>query len=398
VCKSIAGTDPDRAHRNSLRDFLALIYRTADFVFDQGRYGRRTLHFIDGLINIHHRRDQWIRKIEDWRPKSHNKTRQFASLVRHLFARYPVPVFMDSAWLRADSGSYRFRTWYIHVGAGLNIRTAKLLYPMSKMMAHHFLRAPDSYAIEEALLWSDVHAQGGGRRLTEALLATRLSEQVLQDEERRAFWCSVYRFFIANPMLDHRHVGLIVDFLNFQKYEEQEIMTGPGQVEVRPPPQPNLSMNRRTPDALLRQVDQWHGSLATLKNAANQYFRTSGYPGLTLMSGEEDEAGDRPTWRIRELLSGDALISEGQQMRHCVASYAWSCADGYCSIWTMERQDPNGKNEKHLTLELNKDGVLRQARGRENRLPTDQEITILDRWIRKANLRKGRFFDRLRAG
>ena len=395
ACQAIAATDPDTAHRNSLCDFLVGINRKAGFVFGHAAYGRQTLHYIDGLINLHNRQDQWLRKIEDWRPKSHNMRRQFASLVRHLLARYPVPAFMDSAWMRQDTGSWRFRDWYIHIGSGQNIRTAKLLFPMTKIMAHHFLQAPGAYSIEEALLWSDVHALGGGESLTEALLATRIGNEMWQDGERRDFWCSVYRFFIANPMLDNRHVGPIVDYLYFQKYQEHEVLTGPGQVEVRQPPQPNLSMNRRTPEALLRQVERWHGSLATLNAAANRYFRASGFPGLTLASGEEDKSGKRPQWRIRELLSGDALVTEGRLMRHCVASYAWSCADGRCSIWTLERRQTNGKVLKHLTLELAKTGILVQARGQNNRLPTQSEMDVLDRWVRKAGLRKGRFFDRI---
>ena len=62
-------------------------------------------------------------------------------------------------------------------------------------------------------------------------------------------------------------------YLNFQKYEEHEVLTGPGQVAVRPPPQPNLSMHRRTPEALLNQVERWHGRLSTMQDSANRYFR-----------------------------------------------------------------------------------------------------------------------------
>ena len=130
-----------------------------------------------------------------------------------------------------------------------------------------------------------------------------------------------------------------------------------------------------------------------MKDAAKRYFRPSGFSGLVLETGGADKSAKKPQWWIRELLSGEALVTEGRKMRHCVASYARSCAAGHCSIWTLERHQTNGKVVKHLTLELHKTGVLHQARGQDNRLPTQSEIGVLDSWVRKAGLRKGRNFE-----
>jgi hypothetical protein len=47
--------------------------------------------------------------------------RQFASLVRHLLAEYPVPAFMDSVWFKRT----RTQNWFIHVGRGHSIRDAE---------------------------------------------------------------------------------------------------------------------------------------------------------------------------------------------------------------------------------------------------------------------------------
>jgi hypothetical protein len=54
-------------------------------------------------------------------------------------------------------------------------------------------------------------------------------------------------------------------------------------------------------------------------------------------------------------------------MRHCVASYAQSCALGHSSIWTMELRTRAGV-EKHQTIELTRDRFIVQCRGKQNRL------------------------------
>ena len=150
---------------------------------------------------------------------------------------------------------------------------------------------------------------------------------------------------------------------------------------------------RRTPESLLRQVAQWHGTLSTARLATNLYFRASGFSGLALEAGQADSLGRKAQWRIRELLSGAELLEEGRRMQHCVVTYAQNCAAGYCSIWALERRHTDGKIEKHLTLELDQNGVLVEARGQQNRRPTYREMQVLDAWVRSARLKMSRYID-----
>lgn len=200
----------------------------------------------------------------------------------------------------------------------------------------------------------------------------------------------MYRFFIANPMLDQRHAGPIVDFLAFQKFETQEVMVGPGQVEVRPPPQPNLSMARRTPESLLRQVEAWHGELRIVRANDKRFWRPSGIPGFAMRTGPRDRPAEQTHWKLRELLSGQELIDDGRRLKHCVATYAVSCARGACSIWSLERRRGGEEwAEPLLTVEIDAEGVMVQARGLRNRWPTDQERGMLAAWMREAGLKPG---------
>ena len=45
------------------------------------------------------------------------------------------------------------------------------------------------------------------------------------------------------------------------------------------------------------------------------------------------------------------MVAEGRAMKHCVATYAHSCASGACSIWALEVETFEGRT-KALTVEV----------------------------------------------
>jgi hypothetical protein len=361
-CRSIHLSPTDAASRRSLCTLLLKVNDEADFLLEGVSFGGPGYAYVDALINLNACRWKWVAPLEDWHPATHNGRRQFSSLVRHLVTRFPVPLFMDQAWFIAETPGERYRKWYLHLGAGKNIRTSDTPFPLSKLMAHHFLEAPEDYGIEAALRWGQVHALGGDRVLTEVLLGSRIGHDFTEHE----FWTSVIRFFIANPLLDRRHVAPIIDYLYAQRFETREVLVGPGRVERHIPPQPNLSMRGRTAQTLLAQVERWHRELGRIGGGENVYFRRSGVKELALETGKDGSN----VWRIRELLSAAELVAEGRAMKHCVASYARSCAAGQSSIWALEEQVNGGVPFKRQTIELTKDRIIVQCRGKHNRLPT----------------------------
>ena len=324
-----------------------------------------------GVIALSEQSSEWLRRPKDWRPKTKNQRKQFASLARHLYANYPVPLFLDHAWLGDMTEA---RQWFQIIGRGENLRhAANLPIKLTKKMAHFFLQAPDNYSIGAALRWSQILSLGGDRRLCDTVAETRLSRDFNDD----AFWLTFFRFLIDNPMLDRRHVGPIVDYVWNRKYEPIIEHVQPDVLEERPPIQPNFSMNGRQPETLLLEVERWHGELSEGKNRPLLRWDKSPFNEFEYVEGATD---DQRTWTIRELLSTAELIAEGKRMSHCVASYDRSCKTGKCSIWTMELCDSEGKQPK-LTIELGHPKfVILQSRGKRNRRPDDQEEKILARW------------------
>ena len=290
---------------------------------------------------------------------------------------------MDSVWFKSDKQANVHRKWFIHMGLGFNIRSVVTQIKMTKKIAHYFVEAPDDFTVNEAIRWGQVHALGGDRRLTESLLGSIIGCSFKNHD----FWTSVIRYFIENPFIERKNVGPIIDYINHQKFIHQEIMIGPGIVEEREPPQPNFSMRRRNPNTLLNLVSQWHDGLKKSNHAKHMYFKKS---GISEYMVKKQKGDNKKTWRIYELLSGEELIKEGTVMHHCIATYASSCMSGKCSIWSMIYNDDLGK-KKLLTIEVNKQGMINECRGKHNRWPTTKEFSIMKDWANKEKLRINKY-------
>lgn len=221
------------AERHALRVLIEVAARRGDLILADGVFGGCRLSFLDGLIALSRRQDEWIRRPRAWRAQSYNARRQFTSLSRHLLARYPVPGFLDAAWMRSDEPSEQYRDWFIRIGSGQSLRGAPSPIVLTKRIVHHFLRAPASYGVEQAIRWGQIHALGGDRRLSDAVIETRLG----QCFEHEDFWVSVIRFFVTFSWLDRVHVRPVVDYLQNQRFEPRDVFVARGAAARPAPPQ-----------------------------------------------------------------------------------------------------------------------------------------------------------------
>lgn len=317
-----------------------------------------------------------IRPIETWKSPSHNTIRCLSSLTRHLYTKYEMPHFMDGVWYFNNQIHIK---WFLHIGLGFNIRTAdNLPVPLTKKEAHFFMRAPKDFTPLNAIRYGQIVNMGGNEFFVRQILKTRIANDY--DVERNKFWYSVFIWLMANPMLDTHHYAPILDYINYQKYIPYAV----GEDGTMVPRQPNFSMKNRDPEALLRAVEVWHVQIG--KEAKGQFgsWNSSGYKGLNHKSGDTLHI-------IREICMQTDLIEEGRKMHHCVGSYAWSCHRGDISIWAYETMDKEGLH-KQLTLEVNnRDGTIRQARGKYNALPTASEMYFVRMWANEAKLSISRY-------
>lgn len=336
--------------------------------------------YVIGVLRMLQFREFWIRPFEDWEPKSHNVDRQFAALARHLFSKYEVPRFMDSAW--TEPYNQHHVSWFISIGTGSNIRKEiGLPFPLTKAMAHHFLQAPDDCTIDEALFYGQAIAEGADARLFNAMRGTRLRTLIPNE-----FKLSAIRFIVNSPMLDTSQIGPMMDYVHNQKYVTRIMPIGGGLRDTLPPEEPNFSFQGRTAETLIGQVERWHRQLGKEKKSADDQFWEHSY--IRDFELEEGVAGrsSHKVWKIIQLLDSAELRAEGRTMKHCVASYTQSCASGRISIWSMTLA-----GERKLTIEV-ANQTIGQVRGFANRFATQQEKLVLTRWATRENLNFSKYY------
>jgi len=152
------------------------------------------------------------------------------------------------------------------------------------------------------------------------------------------------------------------------------------------PEQPGFSMHGRTPDTLLRQVENWHRCLGRESRGGNLNWVKSRFGDFRFLEGRAN-CRSMKIWTIRELLSSKELIAEGRAQSHCVATYARSCSSGGTSIWTMDLQETQ-QRRKMATIELHSPTkTIRQVRGLRNRVATNSEMEVIRRWADREGLR-----------
>jgi len=367
-------------------EMLTYLDKRSKFLWADPLHATGAQTWLDPLIRLWHRRGQWRRPLKEWRPKSHNRERQFASLLRHLMADYNVPSFMDTVWLRNDRGSARFRDAWVHVGRGKNIRTAKgLPMPLSKKAAHNLLSAPEELTFEHAFKWAHMQTFDLRPRASAAMLGSRWGS----DFEQSVFWDSVLRFLASNPMISPDRIGPIVDYIYAQKFEGPVLLVDGDDILRDDPPHPGFSMRGRQGQALLEQVEDWHRVLGRDetrrgrgRKAMDMVYCKSGWRAVndTEKLNEEESA----IWQFVEILTEGDLHEEGRVMRHCIYSYHARVASGVCSVWSLRtiRQGGlhHGKMKRHLTVEVSANGRVNEARGTANKLPKGRSEYLLRQW------------------
>ncbi|WP_197998602.1 PcfJ domain-containing protein [Gimesia aquarii] len=340
--------------------------------------------YLGGLIWITGRHADWIRPIEKWKPQTNNAHQMFASLLRHLFAKYEVPRFLDSVWFLKPSKEARLmQKWYLNAGRGIRIPISEFPIPYTRKMLHQFLQAPHRLNIYQAIRYGQIKNMGGSEQQIDAMLATRLGRS-FEDE---SFWVTVIRWFIAHPMLDPAKYESIMEYIQYHRFGSHANSQVQEERDQHPPLLPNFTIRDRRPETLLDAVEDWHREIELRKE---DKYLTGVWNPSTIDEFEMYEGSDESNilvcWTIHELLDADSLYFEGQTLNHCVSSYAARCEQGSCSIWSLECETFDGRM-KVLTIEVaNSTKSICEVRGKSNRDATAYENQILKRWANQAGL------------
>lgn len=321
---------------------------------------------IKGIKGIMTMYDERLRDIKDWKPKRISAVTQLPDLINFLFAKYYVPQFLVSGFVDNKLDPMML---FLHIGSGKSIKKFEL-FPnlvLSNKCFHHILTTPDYCTYVEAFRRAQILHMGGDERLFNVICDSPINtmqNSSTYKKERDEFWVTVIKFFIDNPMINTDKIPEIIDYINHEKFTLVR-NNRPDGTFFNAPHQPNFTMKGRTPMSLLNHSDDWHWA-QTIKSKREK-AATSWEP--LDIDDFKFQNGDNH-YEIRQLTSTKELIEEGNRMHHCVATYASSCLNKSCSIFSFRHSNSKKGiyNASCITLEIRSKSIV-QARAKYNEKP-----------------------------
>lgn len=316
----------------------------------------------EALLALAHRHANWRRPLADWKPQARGGERQFAELARYLLCDWHVPGFLDVAWYSGTTGTAReAQDWFIQIGTGTRSQILTTPFVLTKRMVHAAMNdVPATCTVTEGWRWAQVLSMGGTARQAQAIVATPLGESFAEE----TFWETVVRFVVDNPLLDPAQIGHLVDYLRHERLTTRREYNGANRLPE------GFTMKGRTVAALMERVEVWHRALQhaqTTRHVAEKWDAC----GIGGLACEEATSTGMVQWRVTELTTAKSLTQEGAAMCHCVATYAGSCARGAVSVWSLTVQAVAlGEPERVMTIAVNNNRHIGEARGRRNALPS----------------------------
>ncbi|WP_375562914.1 PcfJ domain-containing protein [Bernardetia sp. OM2101] len=318
----------------------------------------------------------FVRTIEDWKPKGRSAEKLFASLVHHLFAKYPVPNCMTSLWF--DNENKVARNWFIDVAQGKNV--SKLNHfpvPITKKEAHYFTKAPSKLTFIESIRYGQAVTAGATISFVKNLIKTDLGKYLYPNEE---FWKEVIAFLVRNnPTATFYQLEIVVEYIWNQKFARLWGQNDKGQVVQKKPLEPNFNLKGKTWDSLWKRAFEWFQIVGIIRKNPQEW-------GHLMMENNHIKAKTGQCFVFDQLLTKQELFEEGKKMNHCVGSYSEDCQKSKSAIFSMQNVLSRGKSL--VTIEVNpKRREVVQAYRRFNDCPSDFEKEIIREWAKQNDLK-----------
>jgi len=314
----------------------------------------------------------WARPVSTWRVSARGRDALFRSLAEHLFACFPMPAHLWTAFVGEAAPLLAPVAVYVASGGSLydTVRSGAMPVPLTRRMCHDVLSQRGESTFLGAIRRAQVRAAGGTLGLSQTWTQTQIGRR-LHDRPGEEFWRDVLAWLCRNPTESNAAVGPLLDYIAHRRGEDA-----------------GFSMKGRTLPAVLRSMREWHTDLARDRVIHGVRFTPSGLQPMTLDRSRRDGAGNhvKEIWHLREILDSKSLFDEGRVMRHCVYSYVHQIEKGHGAIWTLTLEDDTG-HWRRLTIEVCPlQRRIVQARGRSNRPPEARDMIALRAWAGRNNL------------
>lgn len=328
---------------------------------------KKSLEEIKKLIELPDYIEGWeIRNEKDWKATSYNIEKQKLSYLSHLYVKYPVPDFLFQTLLSYNDNKFKSNVpllveWFLLVGQGGSFRKEAKNY-FNKKEAHVYLNAPNNKSGVHNFWWAKCVVAGVPESMIDILIERLFNHTTII---YNSIYNATYKYYVLffskyGKDIDKDTFTQIIDYISAMRR------------------QGSFSMKGRTLSSVIKMSNDWHRTQYKLSNG--RYVAWEGIDVKDWKCFYKDK-----NWSIKQLKNSTALYKEGQKQRHCVGSYAHSCANGTTFIFTMD-SCPVMKGvstecyEKNITIEISNNRSIRQVRGKMNRHIHPQEEYVLRLW------------------
>ncbi|OYQ44874.1 hypothetical protein CHU92_02235 [Flavobacterium cyanobacteriorum] len=201
--------------------------------------------YIRVLANISAFGNTMVREPETWRKDSLTPQGQLASLIRHCFAQYDVPEFLEYVFA-GDNKIHML--WYVQLGRGESVQQLSgFPVQFTKRMAHEFRATPFEFTVEQAIRRAQALGFGANVLRAEVLAWSSLQRNF----ENEAFKAEVIQFIARVP--ENLTIDVVEPVLEYVFQMQRQ--------------NPAYSMRGRTWAALARLSAEWHRDMARKREA-----------------------------------------------------------------------------------------------------------------------------------
>lgn len=298
------GTANSAFKRDMFRELLMV-------VFEKKCYGiLRNPGYIEILGNIAAFGNKTVSPANTWVKDSLTAEGQLASLIRHLFARYEVPAFME--YVFAESSKIHM-LWYIQLGRGDSVQDL-CAFPagFTKKMAHEFRNTPGALTVEQAIRRAQALGYGANPAIAESIAWSPCLDGITNAK----FRAEVIGFIAKNApeVANLAAIQLVAEYAAGALMDDE-----------------NYTFKGRTWASVSRLAADYHLEMAKKRAAAAQF----GWAPAAI--GNYERAEREATYRIVQLTNSEALYEEGYEMSHCVADYVLDCEEGRSAIFSLRK-------------------------------------------------------------
>lgn len=306
----------------------------------------------------------WIRKPSTWKPEMN------MSIFEYVFGYYEPPKFLNSLWdQRMDDFNLNYieyYLWFILFAQGGSLKKLSKFQkiPIKQKIVKFLYKVPENINyVKEGILFAEILSKGGTKREFNLIKDSHifLYDVYQRHNEDLKFADSTIDWIIRHKnIFSDAELNLILQWANHEKIEANRNQLKP------------FSWKGRKPKRTLERAEEFQQTIIDSRNNLLEWEKNN-------LDWEYNE-----NWQFVELTSSNELNEEGFKQNHCVGAYDYNCSKRIAAIVSMRY---NHIPKLTIEITLNKKQIG-QVRGKNNRLPAEDEKRVLSAWIKEMGIRR----------